>query len=179
MLYWILGILGGLIGLVIVFALVVTVVGTNQPKTHVAARSLEVKQTPEAIWAVITDHASEPAWQPYVQSVKRMPDRDGREVWEVKYKGAGNPPMTLATTEKAPARRMVRTIDDAKKVFSGRWEFEIATSNGGSRVTITEHGEIPNPFFRGMWRLFSNPTMYIDMYLKALAGKFGEPPVIE
>jgi hypothetical protein len=110
-----------------------------------------------------------------VERVSRLPDIDGKEAWEHKHKGAGNPPMTLITTEKIAPKRLVRTIDDSKKVFSGRWEFDLTPADGGTKITITENGKIPNPFFRGMFRLFASPHMYIDKYLTALAAKFGEP----
>ncbi len=178
MLWWILGIIGGLIGLIVLFAIFATLVGMRQSKEHTVSRALTLKQSPEAVWAVISDLAGHTAWQPFLQYVKRLPDRDGKEAWDLKYKGAGAPPMTLVVTEKSPPSRLVRTIDDAKKVFSGRWEFDIKPTSGGSRVAITEHGTIPNPFFRGMFKLFGRPEQYIVQYLKALAGRFGEPAVI-
>jgi uncharacterized membrane protein len=172
--FWILIIVGGLVGLMLLFAIVAVLVGLRYDKQHVALRSIRVKQTAEAVWEVIRNHGNEPAWQPQLKSVRRLPDHDGHEVWEIQYKGAGNPPMTLETTESMPPTRLVRTIADAKQVFSGRWEFALTPGDGGTQVTITEHGEIPNPFFRGMFRMFANPAMYIEMYLKALAQKFGE-----
>lgn len=176
---WILVIVGGLVGLIVLFAVVAILVGLRYDKNHVASRSIRLKQTPDAIWAVITDHANEPSWQPHLKSSRRLPDRDGHEVWELQYKGAGNPPMTIETTESVPPHRLVGTIVDAKKVFSGRWEFTLTSADGGTQVTITENGEIPNPFFRGMFRMFADPAKYIQQYLEALAQKFGEPAVFE
>ena len=43
-----------------------------------------------------------------------------------------------------------------------------------SRVTIIEYGEIANPFFRFMARLFMKPAIYLEIYLTALAEKFAE-----
>ena len=168
-------ILAGLVGLIVLFALAGFVAGLTQPKDHTASRGLLLKQTPEAIWAVITDYAKEPEWQPHSESVTKLDDRNGNEAWMHKHKGRGNPPMILVTTEKVVPTRLVRTIDDTKQMFTGRWEFALTPADGGTRLTITEHGEIKNPFFRGMFRMFASPHTYIDMYLKALAGKFGEP----
>ncbi len=179
MLWWILGIIGGLVGLIVLFAIFATLVGMRQSKDHTVSRALTLKQPPEAVWAVVSDHGGQAAWQPFLQHVKRLPDRDGKEAWELKHKGAGNPPMTLVVTEKTPPRRLVGTIDDAKKVFTGRWEFDLSPVDGGSRVAVTEHGTIRNPFFRGMFKLFGRPDQYIVQYLKALAGKFGEPAAIQ
>ena len=140
MIMWIVWILVGLVGIIATFALVATLVGLSQPKNHTASRRLSLKQSPETIWAVITDHANEPQWQPYTQTVTKLPDRNGNEAWEFKPKGRGSPPMILVTTEKVAPTRMVRTIDDTKQVFSGRWEFTLTPADGGTRLTITEHG---------------------------------------
>ena len=74
---------------------------------------------------------------------------------------------------------LVRTIADEKGPFRGRWEYDITAQEQGSKITITEHGEIPNPFFRFMARVFMDPAMYLELYLKALAKKFNEPAVLE
>ncbi len=175
MLTWILAIVGGLVGLIVLFVVFAIIVGSRYDKAHTVSRTLKLNQAPETVWSVISNHGDEPSWQAHLKSAKRLPDRNGHEVWELQHKGMGNPPMTLETTESISPRRLVRTIADAKKVFSGRWEFELAPDASGARLTITEHGEIPNRFFRGMFHLFANPAMYLEMYLKALAQKFGQP----
>jgi len=98
-------------------------------------------------------------------------------VWRETF--VGGYPMRLETVEAAPPRRLVRAIADEKGPFAGRWEIDVAPIDTGCRVTIIEYGDVANPFFRFMARLFMNPAMYLEIYLKALAGKFGEPAVIE
>ncbi len=172
---WLLWILGGLVGLMALFMLLAYLVGLRQPIGHTVSRRLRLGQPPQAVWSIIRDHAREAEWNSRIKSVERKPDQDGHEVWRLHFTGAGNPPCTLETVEAEEPTRMVRTIVDDKKVFSGRWEFVITPADAGSILTLTEHGEIPSPLFRGMFRLFANPAMHIDMYLKALAAKFGEP----
>lgn len=171
---WVLWIVGGLVGLIALFMLVAYLVGVRQPMAHDVTRRLRLRQRPQEVWEVLADHAGEPAWYHRVSRVERLPDRDGHETWRLHFKGAGNPPCVLETLEKAPPTRLVRSIVDEKKVFFGRWDFDVAPTDGGSIVTLTEHGEIPSPLFRGMFRLFANPARYVEMYLKSLAAKFGE-----
>jgi hypothetical protein len=159
-----------------VFALIL-LVGSFLPRAHCVARALPTRQSPAALWQAISNIAGVPDWHPEVLRVERLPDRNGREVWRETYKG--NYPLQLETVEATPPRRLVRSIADEKGPFHGRWEFEIAPTGDGSRLTITEHGEIPNPFFRFMARLFMNPAVYLEMYLKALAAKFGEAAALE
>jgi len=156
--------------------ILITVIGLFLPKAHQVARSTSLKAAPEAIWRVITDFAKVPAWHAGVEKVERLPDSNGHEVWRETF--AGGYLMRLETLEVIAPRRLVRAITDETGPFSGRWEFDIAAAETGSRVTLTEYGEIANPFFRFMARLFMNPAMYVEIYLQALAGKFNEPAAV-
>jgi uncharacterized protein YndB with AHSA1/START domain len=172
-LYWI-GIAAAvLIGLIVL----ITLVGLLFSKAHVVGRCVALKQTPETIWQTISDFANVPTWWGMVTKVQRQPDVDGQEVWRETY--TGNYGILLRTTEAIPPKRLVRTIADEKGPFRGRWEFDITLQEQGSKITITEHGEVPNPFFRFMARMFMDPAMYLELYLKALAKKFNETAVLE
>jgi uncharacterized protein YndB with AHSA1/START domain len=172
-LIWMLIALGVLAGVLALLALA----GCFLPSTHIVARTLPTKQTPEVLWQALTDYAAVPSWHPEVQRVERLPDRNGREVWRETYKG--NYPLQLETVEAEAPRRLVRAIADEQGPFQGRWEFEISPQETGSRLRITEVGVIRNPFFRLMAWLFMNPAVYLEMYLRALAAKFGEPAELE
>jgi hypothetical protein len=163
------GVLAGLVALILG-------VGGFLPRSRAASRTLRSNQPPEVVWLVITDYRNVPTWHGQVKRVERLPDRDGQEVWREIHRGGT--PLQLVTTETVPYRRLVRAILDEKKIFSGRWEFDLEPDQGGSRLTITEHGEVANPFLRFVWHL-SNPAMYVEMYLKALAKKLGEEAVLE
>ena len=49
-----------------------------------------------------------------------------------------------------------------------------ATPSGGTRVTVTEEGEVYNPIFRVVSR-FMDPSATIRQYLTNLAARLGEP----
>jgi uncharacterized protein YndB with AHSA1/START domain len=165
------GLLAGLVS-------VATIVGCFMPRRHVAARTLTLRQPPPAVWAVIRDGQTYPEWWGLIKSVTRLPDRDGKEVWQLDYKDGNR--FELRVDEADEPRRLVLRIDDAKKLFEGTWDYALEPAgDGGSRLTLTEHGEINVPFVRLMARLLMSPHMYIDMHLKALAAKFGETPVLQ
>lgn len=172
-LWWVVIGVGALAGILAL----VTAIGALLPKRHVASRAVRLKQPPEEVWKVVTDFAAAPAWHRAVQQVERLADKDGHEVWRETY--AGGYPIVLETKEAVPPRRLVRSIADESGPFTGRWEFALSPEDGGTRVTLTEHGEVRNPFFRFMARAFMDPAAYLELYLKALADRFGEPAVIE
>jgi uncharacterized protein YndB with AHSA1/START domain len=165
--------LGTLMGLF----LIILVAGSFMPRSHTVSRGVDLRQSQQAVWEAITDFANVANWHPEVVQVERLDDKNGHPVWKETYKG--NYSIVLETTEEVKMKKLVRTIADVSGPFSGRWELEIEATETGSHLRITEYGEIPNPFFRFMARLFMNPALYMEMYLKALAKKFGEEPVLQ
>lgn len=156
---------------------IITAVGLSIPRSHVASRTLRMRQPPEIVWQVITDYESQPNWRKDLKTVERLPDREGREVWREVYQQGS--PITLETAESAAPSRLVRIIADEGGPFSGRWEYDIKPDGAGSRLTITERGEVPNPFFRFMSRFLIGHTYFMEKFQKDLAAKFGEEAVIE
>lgn len=169
---WVFSIFGVLVTLLIVLVVVAILVGRGYPPDHRFRSALRLRASAADVWKVITDFANQGAWNPIVSSAERLSDRDGREVWkEVSKQG---PPMTLETLESDAPRRLVRSIVDEKQVFSGRWTFELAPDGDGTRLTLTEDGHLENPFCRTMVHVMG-PGRYVDMYLRGLAAKLGEP----
>ncbi|HEX8749088.1 MAG TPA: SRPBCC family protein [Pyrinomonadaceae bacterium] len=162
----------------IALLLFVTAAALLIPRQHVASRTLKTRQPPDAVWRAITDYEGQPAWRKDLKSVERLPDRDGREVWREVYEDGS--PLTMETAEAVPPNRLVRIIADEGGPFSGHWEYEVKANNtGGSSLTITERGEVPNPFFRFVSRFVIGHTFFMEKFQKDLAAKFGEEAVIE
>ncbi len=163
-----------LVAVIILIALVgvCALVGALLPKGHVASRTAKYRESPEALWQSITDYTGSPSWRTELKEVVELPERNGHPVWrEVNRQGQG---MALETVESDPPRRLVRKIADPDLPFGGTWTYEIVPSDGGSRLTITERGEVYNPIFRFVSRFIFGHTTTIDRYLKALGNKFGE-----
>ncbi len=160
-------------GLLFALILGVLVTGMLLPEEHHATRTLITKQSPQAIWDAINDHATEPQWRPDVQSVTSLGERNGKPVWREDYKDGNK--VTLMTTESKPPTRMVRELTDLEGPFSGRWEIDVVPTPEGSRISITEIGKVSNPFFRFVSKFIIGHTTFMERYLTGLAGKFGEP----
>src|SRR5947209_2301304 len=147
-LFWVLIGLGGVVAVL----LLITLVGCCLPSGHRASRALTLKQPPEAVWQVISDFAAEPQWHQGIEKVERLADKNDHAVWRETF--AGGYPMQLETLEATAPSRLLRQIADEKGPFTGRWEFDLTPLEQGSKLTITEVGEVRNPFFRFMARLF-------------------------
>lgn len=145
--------------------------GYALPVQHAAARSIELRQKPESVFALISDFKNEPAWRSDVQHVEMLPERDGHIRFREK---SAHGSIAMIVVEWTPPRRMVTEIDGKDLPFGGRWIFEILPGADRCTLNITEHGEIYNPVFRFMSRYILGYTGTMDGYLKSVARKFGE-----
>jgi hypothetical protein len=159
-----LALLSGLIVLVVV-------IGYALPQQHVAARAISLRQKPAAVFALISNFKDGSSWRAGLQQVELLPDRDGH----MRFREHGkNGLLTMEVVESNPPQRMVTRIDDKGLPFGGVWIFEVSPIADGSRLNITERGEVYNPVFRFVSRFILGYTSTLDTYLKSVARKFGE-----
>lgn len=161
-----------IVGFVVGLVILLVIIGAMLPQSHVAMSSITLKQPPDTVWMVVRDFGSYPAWWPNVKGVERLPDRNGREVWN--QRDQRNQEMPLEIVESDPPNRLVTRVASERLPFGGTWTYEVSDVPGGSSVTITEDGEIYNPVFRVMARLLFGYHATMDSYLKALGEKLGE-----
>jgi len=138
----VLGALAALVVLLVLVFVVGSVVGRSLPVGHVASRSATLPVPPERVWDVINDPA-------FMRS---------RGVGDVKTETVGS----------VPPRRLVRRIV-GETSFGGTWTSELdGEPGGGTRLVITENGEIYNSFFRFVSRYIVGHHRTIDSFLAAL-----------
>ncbi len=160
----------------VILAAVVMIGGALLPEAHVASVSAAFQQPPETLWPTITDFASWPSWNPGVVSMERLADREGRAVWLLTDANGRIPTEIIEAAAPTSGRpgRLVTRIADPDLPFGGSWTWDIARSEDGCVVTITEAGEIYNPSFRFISRFVSGYTATAESFLRALGRKFGE-----
>jgi hypothetical protein len=170
---WIVYIAGGLVGLVVLMALI----GLAIPKGHVAARRAVYAKSPDEVWRAVTDLDAHTRWRKGVRKIERLSATSFREH---SRQGA----ITFSIDEdRAPApgnggRRVTRIADD-KLPFGGRWIFELQPDGAGSRLTITEDGFIKNPVFRFMSKTVFSTTATLEHFLSDLAAHLGVATTVE
>jgi hypothetical protein len=136
-----------LIAAVIALGIVATVIGWWLPVQHVASRSATFAAAPEELYRVVSDVAAYREW---------LDDSTPVQV-----------------VDAVPPQRFITRVVDPDGQFGGTWTFDIAPDASGSRLTITEHGEVYNPLFRFMSRFVFGHTATMDRYLAALAARSG------
>jgi uncharacterized membrane protein len=163
-----------IIAIVVFLALVVAVValiGSRLPLRHTASRSIVVHQSPQQVYDVIRDFASAPKWRSDLKSVEVENQPDGK----IRFREHGSQgTVNYELVEDIPAQRMVTRILDTDLGYSGKWTYAFTPEGAGTRVTITEDGEVSNVIFRFMSRYVFGHTATMDAYLTALGKRFGE-----
>jgi len=119
--------------------------GSFLPVNHEASRSAEFNEPPETVYALFSDLKNYSTWWPENE-------------------------VEVEVVESIPPQRIVTRIV-GETAFGGTWTMEIVPTPGGSRLTITERGEIYNPIFRTLARFVFGHTSTMDSCLKAAAEK--------
>lgn len=137
----------GIVVVLIVVVVAIILVGRALPVSHIASRTATFRRPAEEVWAAINDPAL----------------LSSRGVGDVKFE----------TVESLPPKLLVRRVV-GEKDFGGTWTCDIASSSGGSTLTITENGEIYNVFFRFVSRYIIGHHRTIDGTMAALRKRFEE-----
>ena len=160
----------GLLAVAVGLGLVVVITGYLLPVRHEATVSATIPAAPDAVWAVLTDPAGYPQWRGDVTSVDMLPTDSGHVAWREQGR---NGAITFVVEEAERPTKLVTRITDESLPFGGRWEYLVSGDGAGSRVRITEHGEVYNPVFRFVSRFIMGHTATASAYLKALGARFG------
>lgn len=158
-------IIGGLVLLV----LIVVVTGALLPKRHVATRSAEFKASPDQLFALV---AGPQNWRPDVAKCEDIPDSSGRRLQRETSKRGET--MTYELLDVNPPHSLERRIATPNLPYSGSWTFVFTPGAGGTKVRITEDGEVYNPVFRFVTRFITGETATIDAYLRAMGKATGQ-----
>jgi uncharacterized protein YndB with AHSA1/START domain len=151
-------------------AMIARVVGARIPLEHRASASVRLNSPPQAVWATISDIAGHTQWAG-VRKLERLSDHNGHEVWR---QFMGHNAFVLETTESLPPQRLVRTIADESKLFSGSWTYELIPDGAGTRVHLAEVGRVDSAIPRFMMKHLFGYHFYLMKHLKALARRVGD-----
>lgn len=160
MLRWTLLILAGLVAIVGAAGLI----GLALPKGHRASRTVTLAAAPAVVFGAISEFARYPDWRPDVKKIAVEGAGIGALVREENSTG----PIPYRVEVLQPPSRLVMRIADPNLPFGGTWTYELRAEGTGTSLTLTEDGEVYNPIFRVMQKLFFSPYKTIDTYLENL-----------
>ena len=154
---------------IVVLAAVVALVGSRLAKNHTASRSILLHRSPKEVYDVVRDFNSSPSWRSDVKSVE-VKTQPGKTT----FREVGSDTVDYEVAEDVPGQKLVTRILNTDLGYSGKWTYEFPPEGDGTRVKITEDGEVSNVLFRFMSRYVLGHTSTMDSYLNSLAKRFGE-----
>lgn len=165
---WVIRALFGLVAVVAGAA----AIGWFLPVAHTASVSRHIARPPADVFALVSDVPGYPRWWTEMERVEPLPLVDGRPRFR-EHMSTG--PVVFEITAADPPRRFVSTIADPDQPFGGSWTFELAAADGGTRITITEDGEVYNPLFRFLSRFVFSQTATLESFAAALEAALTRP----
>lgn len=150
----------------------VLIVGWMLPVKHQATVTTTVAGTPQEAYAAVAAVTGWPDWLDGTKNVEMLEAVDGRTRFR---QHSTDGPLVLEIVEAQPGLRFVTRIADPGQPFGGSWTFEFSADATGTRVTITEHGEVYNPLFRFVSRFVFGHDRTIRNFLASLQ-RYSETP---
>jgi len=162
------------VGVLVLLVVCVVVIGSLLPKRHVTSRSAFFKASPERLFALI---AGSQDWRPDVKSCELITGDGGKQFQrETSKRGEA---ILYELQGSRPPLVIQRRIANENLPYGGTWSFALEPANGGTRVRITEDGEVYNPIFRFVSKFVMGQTAMLDAYLGALGKAVGEDAQVE
>jgi uncharacterized protein YndB with AHSA1/START domain len=165
---WVLVIVVAVVALALVLG--VWYVGRSLPVGHTATVTACIARPRQAVWDMLVQVERFPDWRPDVQSAERIPNVGDREVWRETNRFGK---VEGHVAHKSPLQRLVIEIVTTERSYGGRWTYDLADCPGGTQLTITEEGQVYNPFFRFMSRYLFGYHHTMTDYLRAMGRHFG------
>lgn len=151
------------VALVAVFGLLS--IGAMLPREHRVSRSINVAAPQADVWAVIEDIDHIHDWLPELSPLDRLTDQDGLRVYEGMQ---GREPLTLTITEEEPTDRLVAKFEWVSNAQGAVWTLELASSELGTEVSLTEEGFIQAPPVRLYKTMTDGHEQALDLVLQSL-----------
>jgi len=150
-------------GALVVLVLLTIAAGYALPVGHVATREAKLTVPPDRVFTALREVEKFPVWRSGVTGVEVLATAPA-----LRWRERGDNDITFEMETAEPPRRMVTRIVDRSLPFGGSWTYELTGESSGTRLVITENGEVYNPLFRLMSRFVFGHTATLDTYLADL-----------
>jgi hypothetical protein len=148
--------------------------GSTLPEKHMAAGVVEIAAPVKEVFALQADPRRGEEFRDDLSELLNYKSLGGgRASWtEVWTNGRS---FDFEITEYRRNRTLTVTIRDHREMFHGSWRFQFEEVEGGTRVTLTEEGYIPNALNRGLFHVITSTDAMLNAHLKTLKAHFEKP----
>lgn len=168
--------IGTVLGLIVFIVLVLIGVGTSLSVHHRSTCSVDIAKPVDQVWETVYDVQSS-AWRSTVAHVDfPKPGAAVGDSW-IEVDRNGNSVEYQRVSAERDRRLVVRVV--GQSAFGGQWTYQFSPQSHGTRVSITEDGEIYNPIFRLMSRFVLGYSATMRTYLTDLVKHFGQSTPVD
>lgn len=147
----------------------VVLAGSQLPRWHQVSRSVSLRAPRTEVYRVIADFGGSPRWRRGVKRIEYLEPADGH----VRFREYGkHGAVTYEVTQIVPPQLLVTRIADTDLGYGGSWIYSLAVEGSGTRLTITEYGQVSNVMFRFLSRFVFGHGAAIETYLADLSAHF-------
>jgi uncharacterized protein YndB with AHSA1/START domain len=150
-------------GVLVALILLLIAIGYALPIGHVATCETRLAAPPERVFSVLRDVEKFPAWRSDVTSVEVLATTPA-----LRWRERGDNDITFEMETVDAPGKIVTRIADKTLPFGGSWTYQLSPHDGGTRLVITENGQVYNPLFRFMSRFVFGHTATLDKFLEDL-----------
>lgn len=167
---------GVLAGIYLLLLVVVAGVGATLPREITVSRSTRIRTAPEAVWAILTDYANTPSWNPAITMIElpNSPDAEGRVRGRARLAGSSHPLLVEVLEARAPKLLVLRMTEPGIEGALATMSYEVSPDESGSTVRLSLSNDISNPILRLFARLSSNRQATLLQTLRGLRARAGE-----
>ncbi|MBX2802473.1 MAG: SRPBCC family protein [Myxococcales bacterium] len=133
--------------------------GATLVATHTATQERLLSAPADEVWELIADPLAAPRWRPDVSAVQAL--------GEGRFREEGAEPLTIEVRHAERPHRYEAAIVD-NPTFGGTWTWELQPEGQGTRVRVTERGEVYDPLARVFFTWFMDPEATMRDQLDAL-----------
>lgn len=155
------------ITIVVLLAMIILVmvfIGRSLPEKHAASQTKSFTSSPEEVWTVVTAVGEWRSWRKSVKEVAMTGPDTFRE------KGS-NGEIEYRISDSVPGVSFTTTIITKGLPYGGAWRYEFGKEGNGCKLTITENGEVYNPFFRFMSKYIFGHDGTLKAYMNDLQAR--------
>lgn len=154
--------------LIITLGLVAYGVGFFLPEAHQATAEIVIGASPEVVWEALTAVPGYAAWRSDVDEVTGVTGTTGSRGWTELPSG-----LSFSTVIYQPGVLWRVRIANEGLPFGGAWSYRLSPEGDGTRLSITEDGEVYSPFYRFVSRFIIGHDATIRRYLNDIEMELG------
>jgi hypothetical protein len=155
------------ITIVVVLAAIIIImvfIGRSLPEKHTATQTRSFNSSPEEVWRVVTNIGEWKSWRKGVKEVTMT----GADTFLEK---SSNDDVEYRISNSVPGVSHTTTIITKDLPYGGSWNYVFEKEGSGCKLTITENGEVYNPFFRFMSKYIFGHDGTLKSYMNDLQAR--------